>query len=83
VVHAGAGHWCRIFLGQTPGWASGEPGVTAEDLADHLADAFDPAGAAIPADTNESTDLIHERATGRAEAMTRAQIAPTEVESRF
>jgi NAD(P)-dependent dehydrogenase (short-subunit alcohol dehydrogenase family) len=83
VVHAGAGHWCRIFLGQTPGWAAGAPGVTAEALGDHLAEAFDDAGFAVPPDTNTSTDLIHERATGRSETMSRAQIAPDEVESRL
>jgi NAD(P)-dependent dehydrogenase (short-subunit alcohol dehydrogenase family) len=83
VVHAGAGHWCRIFLGQTTGWANGAPGVTAEVLGDHLVEAFEPAGYAVPPDTNASTDLIHERATGRTEAMARAQIAPEEVESRL
>jgi NAD(P)-dependent dehydrogenase (short-subunit alcohol dehydrogenase family) len=83
VVHAGAGHWCRIFLGQTLGWANGAPGVTAEALGDHIAEAFDPAGFIVPPDTNASTDLIHQQATGRSEAMSRVQIAPDEVESRL
>ena len=83
VVHAGASHWCRIFLGQTAGWASGTPGITPEELAAHLAEALDPTGFAIPPDTNASTDLIHQRVTGRTEAMAQTQIAPTEVESRF
>jgi NAD(P)-dependent dehydrogenase (short-subunit alcohol dehydrogenase family) len=83
VVHAGAGHWCRIFVGQTVGWARRAPGVTPEELAEHLSEALDPTGAAIPTDTNSSTDLIHHQATGRTEKLARPQIAPTEVESRL
>ncbi|MGH9037052.1 MAG: SDR family NAD(P)-dependent oxidoreductase, partial [Acidimicrobiia bacterium] len=80
-VHAGGSHLCRVVLGQTPGWATGEPGATAEDFAAHLDQAMALEGLAVPGDTNASTDLIHQRATGRHQDLARDQIVPDEIEA--
>ena len=67
VLHGGGSHVARIFVGQTLGWASGRTGLTPEEVRDHLDEAFALEGFAIPANGNEATDLIHQRATGRHE----------------
>ncbi len=82
-VHAGGSHWCRIFLAQTRGWASGTPDVTPEEIRDHEDEAFELFDFEIPASTNDSTDLIHERATGTKVRMARDQIASAEVEAKL
>ena len=79
VFHAGGSHACRIFVGQTLGWAAGRAGVTPEEIADHLGEAIALDGFEIPSDTNTSTDLIHRIATGTVRAMTRDQVVPDEV----
>lgn len=78
-VHAGGSHLCRIVLGQTPGWAAGRPGVTAEEFAAHLDDAIALDGFAVPETTNASTDLIHQHATGQRVAMAGDEIVPADV----
>jgi len=79
VLHAGGTHLCRIFVGQTLGWAKGVPGLLPEEVAEHLDDAFDEAGYAIPLNTNSSTDLLFERVTGRREALATDEIVPREM----
>lgn len=79
VFHAGGSHVCRIFMGQTLGWASGLPDVTPEKIGEHLAEACALDGFEVPPDTNASTDLIHRRATGTVTALESDQIVPDEV----
>jgi NAD(P)-dependent dehydrogenase (short-subunit alcohol dehydrogenase family) len=76
VFHAGAGHVCEIFLGQTWGWARGEPGVTPEEVAAHLDEALDETAFSVPADTNASTDLVYAAATGKTAALESDEILP-------
>lgn len=64
VLHAGCSHVARIFVGQTIGWALRRPGVTPEQVRDHLEEAFDLEGFAMPADGNAMTDLIYSVVVG-------------------
>ncbi len=77
-LHGGGSHVARAFVGVTVGWALGRNALTPEDVGDHLADAFDLTDFIIPRDGNEVTDVIHRRATGRAEELG-DQILPSEI----
>ncbi len=60
IVHGGLSHFCRGLLGQTEGWSSGKPGLTPEDVREHLDAAMDPARARFPRTSSESTAWITE-----------------------
>jgi hypothetical protein len=75
-LHAGGSHVCRIFLGQTRGWAKGSPGVTPDEIGDHIEEAFDLADFVIPSSANASTDAIFERATGTTSRLSGGEILP-------
>ncbi|BBY83410.1 SDR family NAD(P)-dependent oxidoreductase [Mycolicibacterium pulveris] len=76
--HGGGGHVSRIVLGIGRGWAKGEPGITAGDIATHLTEVMDLRGLAIPKTTNEMTDFLYQVATGRSATLSGAEIIPTE-----
>jgi NAD(P)-dependent dehydrogenase (short-subunit alcohol dehydrogenase family) len=79
VLHAGGTHFCRIFLGQSDGWALGRPGLTPELVREHFSEGMNVAQFEIPETTNRSTDLLFRRATGHDEAFASSQILPDEV----
>jgi NAD(P)-dependent dehydrogenase (short-subunit alcohol dehydrogenase family) len=76
-LHAGGSHFCRIFLGQTQGWAKGVPGLTPDEIGDHIDEAFALDGFVIPASTNASTDALFERATGNTAKLSGDEILPS------
>jgi NAD(P)-dependent dehydrogenase (short-subunit alcohol dehydrogenase family) len=76
--HAGGGHIGRIALGITRGWAKGEPGVTADEVGQHIDEAMDLSGLFVPPNTNSMTDFIFSVATGRTDALSGAEVLPTE-----
>ena len=58
VLHAGASHVARIFLGLTRGWAKGSPDLTVGDVRDHLDDVTQSDDFSIPGSPIDVTRLI-------------------------
>jgi NAD(P)-dependent dehydrogenase (short-subunit alcohol dehydrogenase family) len=72
VVLAGASHVAKMFIGTTRGWAKCSPDLSPEDVAVHLAEAFDMEGFSIPESVMDATMHIAECALGdRKEAEAR------------
>jgi NAD(P)-dependent dehydrogenase (short-subunit alcohol dehydrogenase family) len=76
VLHAGGGHAARIFLGMARGWASRQTGVQPEDVEAHLDAVMDLRDHLVPANTNDATDIVYARATGRTDKMSYGEIMP-------
>ncbi len=77
VFHAGCSHVAKIFVGQTMGWALRKPGVTPEQIRDHLDEAAAIDGFEIPPNANAMTDLIYRVVIGDEKSLG-DEILPTE-----
>ncbi len=75
--HGGGGHISRIVFGIGRGWAKGEPGITADEVAAHLDEAMALHELIVPQTTNEMTDFLYRVATGRPGTLGGADVIPT------
>lgn len=76
-IHAGASHASRIFIGMARGWAREKTGLQPEEVAQHIDEVMDSRDCVIPRSANEATDVVYERATGRADQMSYQEILPS------
>jgi NAD(P)-dependent dehydrogenase (short-subunit alcohol dehydrogenase family) len=66
IIHAGGSHVARGILGQTPGWYSGTPGLTPEDVRDHWTQVLDPADLILPANATDQMQIVERTVLGYA-----------------
>jgi NAD(P)-dependent dehydrogenase (short-subunit alcohol dehydrogenase family) len=64
IIHAGGSHVARGVLGQTPGWYSGQPGLTPEEVRDHWAQVMDPADLILPANAADQMQIVERTVLG-------------------
>jgi NAD(P)-dependent dehydrogenase (short-subunit alcohol dehydrogenase family) len=56
IISVGAGRVARAFVGVTRGWLA--PSPTAEDIAEHLDEVFDPTDFVVPGSSGEEVQLL-------------------------
>jgi NAD(P)-dependent dehydrogenase (short-subunit alcohol dehydrogenase family) len=64
IIHAGGSHVARGILGQTPGWYSGTPGLTPEDVRDHWTQVMDSADVILPANATDQMQIVERTVLG-------------------
>jgi NAD(P)-dependent dehydrogenase (short-subunit alcohol dehydrogenase family) len=66
IIHAGGSHVARGILGQTPGWYSGKPGLTPEDVRDHWAEAMAmaPTDLILPSNAADQMQIVERTVLG-------------------
>jgi NAD(P)-dependent dehydrogenase (short-subunit alcohol dehydrogenase family) len=64
IIHAGGSHVARGILGQTPGWYSGTPGLTPEDVRDHWTQVMDSADLILPANATDQMQIVERTVLG-------------------
>lgn len=66
IIHAGGSHVARGLIGQTPGWYSGQPGLTPEDVRDHWTQAMESADLILPANATDQMQIVERTVLGYA-----------------
>jgi len=64
IIHAGGSHAARGILGQTPGWFSGQPGLTPEDVRDHWTQVMASADLILPTSGADQMQIVERTVLG-------------------